>query len=70
MHSNLMLLKARQSEQKLIYLLGGIIGLLLPMLWIVFASSVDDSIKDVDHLERISPRTSRVDIDTVSNSAL
>ncbi|MFK8008547.1 MAG: GumC family protein [Saprospiraceae bacterium] len=43
------------SPQKmLIMLLGGIIGAMLPLAWLVFSNSLDNTIDDVKHLEGVT----------------
>ncbi|MFK7772870.1 MAG: GumC family protein [Saprospiraceae bacterium] len=41
-------------QKLLIMLLGGIVGAMLPLAWLVFSNSLDNTIDDVSHLEGIT----------------
>lgn len=42
-------------QKKLIYLLGGLLGLLFPLAWVILANAMNTGINDLAHLEQISP---------------
>lgn len=41
-------------QKMLIMLLGGIIGAMIPLAWLVFSNSLDNTIDDIKHLEGVS----------------